>query len=91
MAIFLRPGKTPDGAEVARVLRHVVRHIRVRWPRVGITVRGDSHYGRIEAMMFCERARVTVACKLAVILHRMWADGSAFRWGKQATVPAATA
>jgi len=58
VAIFLRPGKTPDGAEVARVLRHVVRRIRARWPRVGITVRGDSHYGRIEAMMFCERARV---------------------------------
>jgi len=30
------------------------------------------------------RARVAVARKLAVILHRMWADGSAFRWGKQA-------
>jgi hypothetical protein len=25
-----------------------------------------------------------VARKLAVILHRMWADGSEFRWGKQA-------
>jgi transposase len=30
------------------------------------------------------RARVAVARKLAVILHRMWADGSDFRWGKQA-------
>jgi hypothetical protein len=27
---------------------------------------------------------VAVARKLAVILHRMWADGSEFRWGKQA-------
>jgi transposase len=36
------------------------------------------------------RARVAVARKLAVILHRMWADGSEFRWGKQ-TAPAATA
>jgi transposase len=35
------------------------------------------------------RARVAVARKLAVILHRMWADGSEFRWGKQATVAAA--
>jgi hypothetical protein len=58
VAIFLRPGKTPDGVEVARVLRHVVRQIRARWPRVRITVRGDSHYGRIEAIDFCERARV---------------------------------
>jgi transposase len=29
------------------------------------------------------RARVAVARKLSVILHRMWADGSEFRWGKQ--------
>lgn len=29
------------------------------------------------------RARVAVARKLAVILHRMWADGAEFRWGKQ--------
>jgi transposase len=35
------------------------------------------------------RARVAVARKLAVILHRMWSDGSEFRWGKQARAPAA--
>jgi transposase len=29
------------------------------------------------------RARVAVARKLAVILHRMWADGADFRFGKQ--------
>ena len=37
------------------------------------------------------RARVAVARKLAVILHRMWADGSEFRWGKQAAAPKAAA
>src|SRR3954453_13600375 len=42
----LRPGKTPDGAEVALVLRHVIRRIRARWPKVDILVRGDGHYGR---------------------------------------------
>ena len=31
------------------------------------------------------RARVAVARKLAVILHRIWADGTEFRWTKQAT------
>jgi len=30
------------------------------------------------------RARVAVARKLAAILHRRWADGSEFRWGKPA-------
>jgi len=34
------------------------------------------------------RARVAVARKLAVILHRMWADAAEFRFGKE---PAATA
>ena len=47
--MILRPGKTPDGAEVALVLRHVVGRIRARWPAVDILVRGDSHYARPEA------------------------------------------
>src|SRR5215207_6665886 len=46
VAVILRPGKTPDGTEVALVLRHVVHAIRARWPRVEILVRGDSHYAR---------------------------------------------
>jgi len=29
------------------------------------------------------RARVAVARKLAVVLHRVWADGAEFRWGKE--------
>jgi hypothetical protein len=58
VAVILRPGTTPNGAEVARVLRHVIRRIRARWPRVEILVRGDSHYARPEAMSWCERHRV---------------------------------
>ena len=50
VAMILRPGKTPDGAEVARVLRHLVKAIRARWPKVEFVIRGDSHYGRPEAM-----------------------------------------
>jgi transposase len=37
------------------------------------------------------RARVAVARKLAVILHRMWVDGSEFRWGKQIVAQGAVA
>jgi transposase len=37
------------------------------------------------------RARVAVARKLAVILHRMWADDSEFRWGKHALALTAAA
>jgi hypothetical protein len=58
VAIILRPGKTPDGAEAALVLRHVIGRIRARWPAVEIIVRGDSHYGRPEVMAWCERKRV---------------------------------
>jgi transposase len=36
-----------------------------------------------------KRAKVALARKLAVVLHRMWLDGSTFRWGQQAA--AATA
>ncbi len=65
VAVILRPGKTPDGAEVALVLRHVIRAIRRRWPKVDILVRGDSHYGRLEAMSWCERNRVAYVFGLA--------------------------
>jgi hypothetical protein len=65
VTVVLRPGKTPDGAEVALVLRHVIRRIRRRWPKIDILVRGDSHYGRPEAMSWCERERVGYAFGLA--------------------------
>jgi hypothetical protein len=65
IAVILRPGKTPDGAEVALVLRHVIRRIRARWPKVDVLVRGDSHYGRPEAMSWCERNRIGYVFGLA--------------------------
>jgi hypothetical protein len=74
VAMILRPGKTPGGAEVALILRHVVKAIRARWPRVDILVRGDSHYGRHEAMTWCERNRVGYVFGLAgnkVLLTRV--------------------
>ncbi len=74
VAVILRPGKTPAGAEVAMVLRHVVKAIRARWPRVEILVRGDSHYGRHEAMTWCEQNRVGYVFGLAgnkVLLSRV--------------------
>ncbi len=30
-----------------------------------------------------KRARVALARKLGVVLHRIWVDGSEFRWGKE--------
>jgi transposase len=31
-----------------------------------------------------KRAKVALARKLAVILHRMWVNGTTFRWGREA-------
>ena len=55
VAVLLRPGKTPSGAEVRTLLKHLVRRIRRHWPRTRLTFRGDSHYGRTEAMAWCEK------------------------------------
>ena len=52
---ILRPGKTPDGREVRAHLRRLVRRIRAHWPKTLITIRGDGHYGRKEAMDWCEQ------------------------------------
>jgi hypothetical protein len=54
VAVILRSGKTPGGVEVRTILKHVIARIRRRWPKVDILVRGDSHYGRPEAMAWCE-------------------------------------
>jgi Transposase DDE domain group 1 len=54
VAVLLRPGKTPSGAEIRGHLRRLVRRIRQHWPTTRITIRGDSHYGRPEVMAWCE-------------------------------------
>ena len=65
VAVMLRPGKTPSGAEVRTVLRHLLKRIRRHWPKTRITVRGDSHYGRPEAMAWCEKNGVDYIFGLA--------------------------
>jgi hypothetical protein len=54
VAVLLRPGTTPSGAEVRNHLRRLVRRIRKRWPNTRLTIRGDGHYGRPEVMAWCE-------------------------------------
>jgi transposase len=73
------------GDEPARTALYETAHsllIRNRkWSALGV-----GHERRHAGGM--ARACVAVAHKLAVILHRTWADGSEFRWGKQDAVPA---
>jgi hypothetical protein len=54
VAMILRAGKVPSGAEVRTVLKHVINRIRWWRPKLAILVRGDSHYGRHEVMTWCE-------------------------------------
>jgi hypothetical protein len=58
VAMLLRTGKTPTGAEAAGHIRRLVRHIRRHWPKTRITIRGDGHYGRPEVMDWCEAGGV---------------------------------
>ena len=54
VAVLLRPGKTPAGAEIRSHLRRMIRRIRRHWPTTRLTIRGDGHYGRPEVMAWCE-------------------------------------
>jgi DDE family transposase len=53
-AAILRPARTPKGSEVRTVIKHVTRRLRRHWPKTRMVWRGDSHYGRVEAMEWAE-------------------------------------
>jgi len=71
VAVILRAGRTPGGAEVRAIVKHVTRRIRRHWPQVRICWRGDSHYARPEAMDWCEQNSVDYIFGLAgnAVLH----------------------
>src|SRR5499427_1812648 len=54
VAAILRPARTPKGSEVCTVIKHVTKRLRCHWPNTRIVWRGDSHYGRAEAMDWAE-------------------------------------
>ena len=54
VAAILRPARTPKGTEVRTVIKHVTKRLRWHWPQTRIVWRGDSHYGRVEAMEWAE-------------------------------------
>src|SRR5215468_1407982 len=54
VVVILRPGKTPSGVEVRKLLSRLIGRIRRHWSSTRITIRGDGHYGREEAMTWCE-------------------------------------
>jgi transposase len=44
---------------------------------------------RVAGRQGMKKAKVALARKLAVVMHRMWLDGTEFRWGRQTTLVAA--
>jgi hypothetical protein len=54
VAAILRPAKTPNGTEVRTVIKHLTTRILKAWTKANIVWRGDSHYGRAEAMAWCD-------------------------------------
>lgn len=71
--MLLRPGKIPSGREVRAVLYLLIKRIRTHWPKTRIMIRGDSHYGRPEAMQWCEKNRVSYVFGIAgnEVLHKL--------------------
>jgi len=51
---ILRPGKRPDGKEIRAIIKRVVQRIRAAWPKVGILIRGDSHFATPELYAWCD-------------------------------------
>ncbi len=54
VAAILRSAKTPNGREVRTVIKHLTKRILKTWRRANIVWRGDSHYGRAEALDWCD-------------------------------------
>jgi len=55
---ILRPGKRPNGKEIVAILKRIVKRIRESWPKVGIILRGDSHYSTPEVHDWCTENNV---------------------------------
>ena len=51
---ILRPGRRPNGKETRAIIKRVVRRIREAWPKVGIIIRGDSHFATPELYSWCD-------------------------------------
>jgi len=73
VVVILRPGKTPSGKEVRKLLCRLIGRIRRHWSDTRITIRGDGHYGREEAMTWCENNSVDYIFGLPgnVVLDRL--------------------
>jgi transposase len=82
----VRGGISRCGDELARTALYEAAHSLLVRSRRWSTLRAWGM--QVAKRRGMARARVAVARKLAVVLHRVWADGTEFRWGKEDAVPA---
>lgn len=75
------------GDELARTALYEAAHSLLTRSRRWSTLRAWGM--QVAKRRGMARARVAVARKLAVILHRLWTEGTEFRWGKEDAAPAA--
>jgi transposase len=83
----IQGGISRCGDELARTALHEAAHSLLVRSRKWSALRAWGV--QVAKRRGMARARVAVARKLACVLHRMWADGSEFRWGKQDAASAA--
>ena len=55
---ILRPGRRPSGKETLAIVKRVIQRIRAAWPKVGILIRGDSHFATPELYAWCDSREV---------------------------------
>jgi hypothetical protein len=58
IATLLRPGKTPTKDEIIGLLKRIVKKIRLRFPKVPLIFRADSHHTKPEVLDWLEANHV---------------------------------
>lgn len=56
---ILKPGRRSKQANVASLLKKIIRHLREQWPDTLIIVRGDSHFTSKDFMEWCANNPLT--------------------------------
>jgi len=55
---ILRPGKRLSDKETVSIIKRIISKIRKAWPKVGILLRGDSHFAGPKVFQWCEKNNV---------------------------------
>jgi hypothetical protein len=50
---ILRPGRRPSGKDIVAILKRLIPYLRKHWPKVLLSLRGDSHFSAPEVHDFC--------------------------------------